>query len=68
MSREIPSVRFNNLIHFLVPEEFDINRTGELIGISAMIDVIVENGKADPKLGEPIATDVQSCSIVSGDG
>eukprot|EP00438_Fugacium_kawagutii_P034316 Skav221743 [mRNA] locus=scaffold2555:26953:28553:+ [translate_table: standard] len=39
-------LEFNNLIHFLVPEEFDINRTGELIGISAMIDVIVENGKA----------------------
>ena len=34
------------MINFLAPKEFDIDRTGELIGISAMVDAIVEEGQA----------------------
>ncbi|CAL1160558.1 unnamed protein product, partial [Cladocopium goreaui] len=38
-------LEFNNLINFLAPKEFDIDRTGELIGISALVDAIVEDGE-----------------------
>jgi hypothetical protein len=34
------------LINFLAPKAFDIDRTGELIGISALVDAIVEDGEA----------------------
>lgn len=38
-------MRFNNLVNFLAPDEFNIDRMGELIGISAAIDVLVKHGK-----------------------
>ena len=39
-------LEFGNLLNFLAPEEYDIAREGEIIGASAVTDVIVENGQA----------------------
>ena len=39
------SVRFNTLVNFLAPDEYNRDRHGEMIGIAAVVDVIVRNGK-----------------------
>ena len=39
------SVRFNNLVNFLAPDEYFIDRTGELIGVSSVVDVMIRGGK-----------------------
>lgn len=40
-------LEFGNLLNFPAPEEYDIAREGEIIGASAVTDVIVENGQAE---------------------
>ena len=40
------SVRFNNLVNFLAPDEYFIDRTGELIGVSSVVDVMIRGGEA----------------------
>ena len=39
-------LEFGNLINFLAPDEYHIQRDGEMIGASAVADVVIENGKA----------------------
>ena len=51
------SVRFNNLVNFLAPDEYFIDRTGELIGVSSVVDVMIRGGK----LGwEPLSSQAAS--------
>ncbi|CAJ1392982.1 unnamed protein product [Effrenium voratum] len=38
-------LEFGNLINFLAPEEYEITRDGEMIGASAVADVVIEDGK-----------------------
>eukprot|EP00434_Breviolum_minutum_P030827 symbB.v1.2.027259.t1/scaffold2785.1/size70456/2 len=38
-------LEFGNLINFLAPEEYNIQRDGEMIGASAVADVVIENGQ-----------------------
>lgn len=38
-------LEFGNLLNFLAPDEYDINRAGEIVGESAVTDVIIEDGK-----------------------
>ena len=48
-------MRFNNLVNFLAPGEYFVDRTGELIGVSAVVDVVIVDGKVwaqpGPKCG-----------------
>ena len=39
-------LEFGNLINFLAPDEYGIQREGEMIGASAVADVVIENGQA----------------------
>ena len=39
-------MRFNNLVNFLAPGEYFVDRRGELIGVSAVVDVVIVDGKA----------------------
>jgi len=36
------TARFGNLINFLAPDEYTIERDGEMIGASAVADVVIE--------------------------
>ena len=38
-------LEFGNLINFLAPDEYHVQREGEMIGASAVADVVIENGK-----------------------
>ena len=38
-------LEFANLLNFLAPDEYDIDREGEIVGVSAVTDVIIENHK-----------------------
>eukprot|EP00931_Biecheleriopsis_adriatica_P042205 TRINITY_DN2405_c0_g1_i1.p1 TRINITY_DN2405_c0_g1~~TRINITY_DN2405_c0_g1_i1.p1 ORF type:complete len:1055 (+),score=183.52 TRINITY_DN2405_c0_g1_i1:126-3167(+) len=38
-------LEFGNLINHMAPDEYHIEREGEMIGASALIDVIIEDGK-----------------------
>ncbi|CAK9063618.1 unnamed protein product [Durusdinium trenchii] len=38
-------LEFGNLINFLAPDEYAIDRAGEMIGASAVADVVIEEGK-----------------------
>ena len=39
-------LEFGNLINFLAPDEYHVQRDGEMIGASAVADVVIENGQA----------------------
>lgn len=41
----LSSARFNTLVNFLAPDEYNHDRHGEMIGIAAVVDVIIRNGK-----------------------
>ena len=38
-------LQFNSLVDFLAPQEYVHDRKGELIGVSAVVDVIISDGK-----------------------
>eukprot|EP00930_Biecheleria_cincta_P038729 TRINITY_DN2660_c0_g1_i5.p1 TRINITY_DN2660_c0_g1~~TRINITY_DN2660_c0_g1_i5.p1 ORF type:complete len:1880 (-),score=330.91 TRINITY_DN2660_c0_g1_i5:467-5422(-) len=38
-------LEFGNLINFLAPDEYSIERDGESIGASAVVDVVIDDGK-----------------------
>lgn len=43
--KTVQKSRFGNLINFLAPAEYGIQRDGEMIGASAVADVIIEGGE-----------------------
>ena len=44
-------LQFNNLVDFLAPEEYFNDRKGELIGVSAVVDVIISDQRLVERLG-----------------